>query len=414
MKKTLLIAALAFSIGTKAQSVIDTVSIGAGYAKQTWYSLPNDEQGSAAKSNWDIAFETSGMGSSVFINSVTGTTLWGYPKSDTLGWTNTDTTGITTWTKRYNSDTSWALGAMGRYASATNPFDLDWGQYSMITHYVTGDSIYIIKLANNQYKKLWIVSLISGQYTFKYADLNGSNQQTATITKTNYNTKNLVYYSLQNNATLDREPASSTWDIVFTQYTTFIPTAYGVTGVLHNKGVRTAKVQHLQSPLTYSNYSSQNYLSAINTIGYDWKAYDFNTNSYLVNDSTAYFVKRANGDVWRLVFTGFGGSANGNYIFSKQLMSTTSINGIGADKISFAVYPNPSTGNEIYFSFENGNAQKASISITDLQGRLVYGQSFTTTGGYNVASVQHNFEAGLYIVNLTVNNKTAQQKLIIK
>lgn len=153
MKKiSLFLTLTTFVFSAHSQTIIDTVSTGATYANQVWYSLANDNQNSAPKNNWDLAFDVSGQGSTILINSITGTTLWNYPSADTSGWNSIDTSGINTWSKRWNSDTSWAMGAIGRYASLTNANDLDWGIYSQITHDVTGDSLYVIKLANGSYK----------------------------------------------------------------------------------------------------------------------------------------------------------------------------------------------------------------------------------------------------------------------
>ena len=38
-------------------------------------------------------------------------------------------------------------------------FDMGWGIYSMITHHVTGDSLYAIKTVGGDWKKLWIQKL---------------------------------------------------------------------------------------------------------------------------------------------------------------------------------------------------------------------------------------------------------------
>lgn len=70
MKKQLLSMAMisVFALSSKAQTIIDTVSVGAGYANQKWYSLQNDEQGTTqSKDNWDIAFEITGYSASIFV-----------------------------------------------------------------------------------------------------------------------------------------------------------------------------------------------------------------------------------------------------------------------------------------------------------------------------------------------------------
>lgn len=289
MKKIILASICAFSIlVSKAQIIIDTVSIGTSYANQKWYSLQNDEQGVVPKNNWDIAFDCSGYGSSILINSAIGTALWNYPNADTAGWNTIDTSGISTWTKRFNSDTSWALGAFSRYRSS-NPYDVDWGIYSSITHFVTGDSLYIIKLSSGIYKKLWVQQLAGGAFTFKYADLNGSGLQNVSFFKSPYAGKNFGYYSLQNNSAVDREPLSADWDLLFTQYTAFIPSPYSVSGVLSNKGVKVAEVNNVANTSTYDDWSTQTYLTPINEIGYDWKA--FSGSGWTIEDSLVYFKK---------------------------------------------------------------------------------------------------------------------------
>jgi hypothetical protein len=104
MKKQLLTALLlSTGMGVNAQTN-DSVLLTGGYANQVWYSLQNDEQGSATKNNWDLAFDMKAITSSIHINAVAGISLWAYPKSNLSGWTTVDTNGLSTWVKRYNSD----------------------------------------------------------------------------------------------------------------------------------------------------------------------------------------------------------------------------------------------------------------------------------------------------------------------
>ena len=58
MKRILLSAVALISLSNvmaQAPAVTDTVITGAGYATNVWYSLQNDEAGTAVSSNWDIA-----------------------------------------------------------------------------------------------------------------------------------------------------------------------------------------------------------------------------------------------------------------------------------------------------------------------------------------------------------------------
>ncbi|GAA4460654.1 hypothetical protein GCM10023093_03680 [Nemorincola caseinilytica] len=419
MKKQILIGAMALAaMNVGAQVVVDTVYTGAGYANNIWYSLANDNQGTAPKNNWDLAFDASGFGSTIHINTIAGAMLWNYPNSAAAGWASVDTTGLYTWPARYNSDTSWELGAMGRYANAGDPTDLDWGHYNMTTHAITGDSIYIVKLGDGSYKKLVIESLISGTYSFKYANLDGTSPQTATLAKSAYTGKNFGYYSLQTNAALDREPATANWDLFFGQYTTFIPVAYGVTGVLANRGVQVAKFTALVDKTTFTAYSTGTFKTAINTIGYNWKSYNSSTMAYDIKDSVVYFAETSNGEIWKMIFTGFA-SSNGAMMFSKEKLFTppTSVNGAASTVASVAVYPNPTSATtsqaNVIYSFPMA-VTAANIIITDITGRTVLADVLDgATGMHQYVIPTANLLPGLYIINISAGRYSTQQKLIM-
>lgn len=413
MKKLLLGGSLVLSLScVQAQSIIDTVSIGAAYANQVWYSLENDNQGSAPKNTWDIAFDVSGQGSTIFINSVTGTTLWLYPAADTSGWNTVDTTGITAWPKRWNSDTSWAMGALGRYRPSSNPYDVDWGIYSPITHVVTGDSLYIIKLSNGSCKKLWIENLNAGVYTFRYANLDGSNLQNATFTKSGYSGQNFGYYSVQTNTALAREPLSANWDLLFTQYTAFIPGPYTVAGILQNKGVKVAEVKPIANPATYSSWWAHNLTSPINVIGYDWKVF---TSSFVIEDSLVYFVQSRTGDIWKIIPTGFGGGSNGNYIFSKEKLSVTSVK---TENVShtLAVYPNPCMDQTTLLVGAGRDLQLMLIQVSDLTGKIVHACMARDISSQQLTALTldtRDLENGVYMIHVMLDDQSIMQKLIV-
>ncbi len=417
MKKVLLASLfVAGSVSANAQAVIDTVSVGAAYANNVWYSLANDEQGSAPKNNWDLAFDVSGFGSTIHINSVGGVSIWKYPKNDTTGWSSIDTTGIGTWKARANSDTSWAYGAIGRYADPGDPYDLDWGKYNITTHTVIGDSIFIVKLSDGSYRKLWIESLVSNVYNVKYANLDGTGAQTLAFDKTTYSGKNFGYYSLLNNAALNREPATANWDLVFGQYSALIPNAYTVTGVLSNVGIETAVDSSVANVATFVTWAPLTFHHEINTIGYDWKT--FGGTSYSFEDSTVYFLKQATGDVWKIVMTGFGGSANGNIIFSKEKVytNTTGVPGIAATNASVALYPNPAVSQAVNVVYSFGTATDAAvITICDMAGKVVLMNSADGSAGLHRFVVPAGMlSPGLYIVDVRNGNNHNQQKLIIQ
>ena len=299
--------------------------------------MENGEQANVDNTNWDLAFDLSGFGASIRTNEHIGTEVYVYPNG--TDWANVDTTGMA-WNTFHNSETTWAIGALDQSNNPSDPFDLGWGTYNPVTHQITGDSIHIIKLASGDYKKLMIESLASGVYSFKHADLNGANEVSNTVTKGNYTDKNFAYYSITNDVVIDREPANNTWDIVFTKYVGELGpgTYYGVTGVLSNNGVHVREANGVD-PST-ANYYDYTVDSVINVIGWDWKSFNMSTFSYDIAPDLSYLVEDQSGDIWHIVFTKFEGSMTGKVVFSKELISSASIDPL-QDITSFGIYPNP-------------------------------------------------------------------------
>ena len=357
-------------------------------------------------------FDVSGFGSSIHINSITGTQLWRYTAADTSGWPTLDTAGIDGWTPLYNSDTSWIFGAFDKGMVFSNPNDLGWGVYNSITHIVTGDSLYVIKLASGAYKKLWIQSLASGNYNFKYANIDGSSQQSGTIVKSAYSGKNFAYFSLQSNMALDREPASANWDLLFTQYTAFIPSPYTVAGVLLNVGVTAAQANGIPNTTTYDSWEAHTFTPPVNEIGYDWKAF---SGSWVIEDSLVYFVKPASGDIWKLIFTGFGGSANGNYIFSKELLSPVSVSEVHAGLTVLSVYPNPVENSYATVVYDNAANEQPELTVNDMNGKIVFETALPNTPGIQKITLNTaGYDAGVYILSIRSKTQLTQQKLIVR
>lgn len=413
MKIKFILPILCLYTSTNAQSVSDTVSLGAGYGQQVWYSLSNDNQGTAPKNNWDIMFEVSGFGSSIHINSVTGTLLWKYPHADTSGWSSLDTTGISIWKPLYNSDTTWTTGAFDIGKVVSNPYDLGWGVYNSITHVVAGDSLYIIKLADGAYKKLYIESLAGGTYYFKYADISGTNLFAASISKSSFSSKNFAYYSISSNSVVDREPDANNWDLLFTPYTAFIPSPYTVAGVLSNKNVTVAQANGISNTSSYTNWAAHSYSHAINEIGYDWKTF---AGTWFIEDSLVYFVRSTHGDVWKMIYTGFGGSANGNYYFTKELISPNTIHESDRSLKIISIFPNPCSGNEITIVFENSEniGSDITITITELNGKTVLSSKLVTNQTLQKSTFSTaGLSSGLYLVTMASTSQLAQQKLVI-
>ncbi len=332
---TLILLAVAL---TAHSQTTDSVSTGSSNANDVYYSFTNGIVKSQPNNDWDLAFEITGFTASILANHVKGLMVWQSPYSYSK-WANLDTAGFKTWKKMYNSPQSWSLGAFNLHNNNNgDPYDLGWGTYDPSTHIVAGDSIFIIKLATGDYKKITILNLSSGIYNIKYSNIDGSGEKISSIDKANFKGKNFAYYSFTTETTIDREPATSDWDVVFTKYTDFIPTPYNVGGIWTNKGYTTAEARNVAT--TIKDFSPYRFSDTNSVIGYDWKTYNQSLNKYIITDNLVYFIKTKDAN-WKIVFTGYKGGASGTYYFSKQAVTASS----KSPKLTTnTVYPNPANG----------------------------------------------------------------------
>ena len=402
---------LIFSFSAAAQS--QTVSMQPSYSHQIFYSMENGEISNIDNTDWDLAFSTGSMSSSIRINGGMGTELYLYPLGDTTNWTSFNASNISSWSPVHNSDTNWQIGAFDKYS--TSPFDMGWGIYNIVTHYVYGDSIYAIKTTNGNWKKLWIQQLAGGEYTFKYANLDGTGEVNASIKQSDFANRNFAYYSLEQNTAINREPDSQDWDITFTKYITPVQgMAYGVTGVLSNIGIHVAQADNLPSPNTYTDYTQHQMMSEMNSIGYDWKDFNMSTMSYSTNPNRCYFVKDFNEKIWRVVFTSFEGSSTGIVEFNtEEMTSTTFISESKSDISTFEIYPNPITDNKITVILDN-KTEKSELNIYDLTGKNTHTEMLYGAGFQAQLITIPNLKKGVYIAEISSKGSTFQKKLIVK
>lgn len=290
----------------------ETLSLGANYLNDIYYRLSDGFTTSVPRSNWDIAFSVSPREAAILTNGAAGVTLKVYPTTASWTWTTAiDTLGYNNRATLYNSDTTWLEGAFNM--NATGHPNYGWGNYSEITHNLTGVALYIIKTRSGSFKKIWIDSKLSvdQKYNFRYADIDGSNEHIVTVNCAGKN-KNFVYYSIDTNAEIDREPEANMWDIVFTKWIDKTIN-YPVTGVLQNIGVGALKSTDIDP--TSTNMPSSGYLSSISTVGADWKTVNMTTYQYSIDGTHVFLLKDLNAQIFRIKFKTFEGSATGNLTF---------------------------------------------------------------------------------------------------
>lgn len=391
-----------FSAVTVGQQVEDIVTAGAGYENQIWYSMENGEVANSALNNWDLAFQISGFASSIRVNTQKGLFVYSAPYSINQ-WEDLEEFNPA-WPQLYNDITNWDRGALNLHP--TSDFDLGWGIYNPITHFVNGDSLYVVELTDGTLKKLRIDALASGVYTFTYANLDGSDEQQKQLTKSNFQGKNFGYFSFDTGETIDREPLSEDWDITFTRFTESVQgQSYPVTGVLHNYNVRTAEVS--STPIDEADPWQVGFVDEINQIGYDWKSFNFET-GWTLEEDHSYFVESLNGNIYQIVFTGFGGSETGVYEFTTGLFSA-----LGAPtqvQNLFRMYPNPSSSGasvSIEGEFDLGSR----LQVFGLDGRLIHEEVIQTLNRIELNT--NRMTQGTYLLRVVSNNQSSTQKLTV-
>lgn len=299
-------------VGVMAQP--SQVEQGASYANTVYLDLESGATTTTDLISWDIAFGASPFSGAIFVNEGTPFSFGPASETELYGSTATDfatadTTQITS--RLYNSEAGWSAGAFNETAVPGVPSDLGWGDYSFATNTVTGNQVYFIKDRADVWRKLFVESLISNVYTFRYAELDGSNETTVTIDKADYAGKTLAYYSFETGE-LNLEPAE--WDLMFTRYTTPLPDGegniinYTLTGVIHNDGIGVVERSGVDPASEPLPTNPDDYDPSLDAIGYDWKTF---TGSWDIPDDRVYFVRLPTEEVYRIQFLDFTGSSSG-------------------------------------------------------------------------------------------------------
>ena len=408
-----------FSFNLNAQ-IVDTISMGAGYSQQTWYKFDTDKETKQPIANWDLGFSARSLrDASIWVNPLSTLYKATAAKSE---WATMviDTLKLTA--QIFNSDTSWSIGAFNSTGGAGNTnLDYGWGIYNQITHNVTGDSVYVMKTVAGAWRKIIIDKLsLDTSYFFRTANLDGTNEQAFEFKKKDFPNKLMGYFSLATNKPVDREPLIKDWDIVFGRYIgkTFNPGSgffedYPLTGLLQNDGVKAVKVK---GDTVSRNIANKNFVGLIGTIGADWKNFNLSAGGWTVNDSTAYFVKTADGKYFRIVFTKFGGSSTGNIIFKREAVSSVSVKDVINGTATMAVYPNPATDGNINVVFDlDKYTQNVDFQLFSITGQSVYSQKLPNTEGLQQMVIPSlGLPSGVYFARLQFNGKAMTQKIVVR
>lgn len=445
--KSLLLAGLLAGItsGVNAQSwITDSFTVGANYKDNVFYSLKQGETKKVEANNWHLGFSAARMDAGIITNSAdksvkvyllsTDTTTFGTDlTADFLTVVNDSATK----TPFYNSNVTWETGAFNQ--NSAGGFDYGWGTYDMSSHLVKGKAIYALTTATDTFQfffqsKNGLSTTANGPiYDFKYAKIDGSSviSKSIALGQTAFEGQNFVYYNIDTDTLISREPKSADWDILFTNYNDesvqFSFQWYKVFGALANKNTSIAKyavdefVQH--DTLKYDELNLT-YDTAIASLGYNkWKA---TANGGTAFDTISFFVKTAAKDIYQVVFTQFVSGLDtvnpGKIVLQKRLVyeepadTGTSIDRLNTSINALVLAPNPvSNGNTNLVIDAKENINNVVLSVSDINGRVLYTQNIKVRQGfYQYPLSVSNLSNGMYMVTLKGEGVAQTQKLIVQ
>lgn len=409
------------SLSLPAQQ-FDQPSVGPGYANQTFYNVEDGTTQSHPNTAWDIAFSTGPQDAGIFINEAVATAQGPPPPEVELyllggsDFGNADTAGMM---RLYNDETSWSEGAFNHVRSPSDPLDLGWGSYNVVTNQVLGTRLYGIKLRDGSFKKLEIQSLTGGMYTFRYADLDGSDEQTRTIDKAAHAGNTLAYFSFASDEVVKLEPDE--WDLLFTRYITPLDDGqgnildYAVTGVLSGRSVEVAQADGVDpGTVDYTDYE-EDLSPELDVIGYDWKVIDLSTFQWSIVPNRVYFVKTQANELWQVEFIDFEGSSTGISTLTKTFLTQlTSVEEAGLPLESVTLYPNP-VRDQVTLAVEAElGAPRAEVRITNQLGQVLFYRVIDIQPGLNANTFFPDLPPGTYYLSLQMDNGLVTRPMLVK
>lgn len=159
--------------------------------------------------------------------------------------------------------------------------------------------------------KFQILKYENSTYTIRYCDVRNSNIYEHNITKIpEYNFVQLSFTGAGN--VLNLEPPREQWDLVFSKYTELLYTNegdgmwYGVTGAYLNPNqVEGGIVRGDFKSIELSVLDTVNLTNQRNIIGHDWKYFNLEAGSYMVDVNKIFLVKGVTGFYYKMHFVDF-------------------------------------------------------------------------------------------------------------
>jgi hypothetical protein len=418
-----------FAVDAQVLTANDSATTGFNNTKMTFYNIKTGAKTTVANNDWHLALSVRPsqfpsntlQGTTMRINGAFGVKVYEVPgfTADSFSVT-VDTFGYKGWLRVHDSDSVLDEGALNTGYNIGTYF-YGWGQYGgSPNHDVAGTKVYLFELPGRRFKKINVDQLDRDTaWVLKIADIDNSNLQTLRISKGAYAGKNLVYLNLLNNLVHDKEPLAADWQMLFTRYAALDAepgTSTVQVGVLTNKGVTTAKRAH--GVVTDNTYNNLSFSVNMNTIGWGWKYLAYNqalaqgknfdqlASYYRVFDSLTYFIKSANGDVTKIVFTGYDGPNEGMIYFYKEELTATAIMDFVSNS-EFNLYPNPCSTT---LNINAASLTSSVIRVTDMSGKLLLEQQPSRD---NFQLNTSDFPNGVYLVSIAGEEGIALKKFVV-
>lgn len=269
------------------------IEIGFPYLNQVYYDCEtNKVVKTNTKYDWDISFECTPTGSHILLNNATGMLAANFgnvPFSSV-----TSASGVTWLWDNPNGNLD--STAFGNWVNTNNVYLVD-RQYDDVGNH-------------RGYRKLQFIDVNTLTYTFKFANLDGSNEQTVTLYKNS--AINFIHYSFDNGGqTLSLEPEKNSWDLLFTNHHhkfDNLTLPFVLTQTLTNKfnGVMVAEDNNNNFfNITLKDTSNYIFTNYWDEIGYDWKIRNSSDNSFTIDANKSFIVKTTQGLFYKLRFIDF-------------------------------------------------------------------------------------------------------------
>lgn len=401
MRFVLLCTSLLF-LSSSSFAVTDSVSLGINKDKVVFYSLKNGVVSSIPNNDWHLAFSSQPalfpsntlQSATVRINEAYGVKVYKVPNKVIADFATVDTSGWNSWNQIHDSDTLLWMGAFNRNVDLTDVYNYGWGGYNFGAHSVLGDSLFLIQMPNGALKKFAILkNEWDTAFVVKFSNIDNSSTNTITIPKKPFKTKNFVYYDLNSATILDREPASSTWDIQYCVYTD--ANGNRKIGALINKSCSAEN-----NWVTTCN-QNQKYDVRYNSMGEFGMGND--TLAEIITDQNIH-IQTPNGNY----NMSFGPNNPNTNTFVFTTVACANATGIEVNStLKATLFPNPTSG---VIQLEVEAFSGKSIAISDIAGKTLFQQALNN----NTTTIDCNtFAEGIYLLRIAGEGRSEVKRFVV-